>query len=258
MVGDVGLAEELAQDAFVAALEQWPESGVPQNPGAWLMATAKHRAIDLVRRGKRLDAKHEELRRELEDEQKTAGQDLDAALDDEIGDDIALISPLAAVLRPRRVARPSLARGPDDQEMRAPPRPGANRRPADRPSQTNPRRGARPLLGPSWGGACRPHLIRARGSLPGFQRGLLGNRRRRLDAPRALRRRAPSRPHLGRARPQRAGGPRARRADGDPGARSGARVGRRESPSCSWIKTARAGIISSLGAVSPRSSARSN
>jgi RNA polymerase sigma factor (sigma-70 family) len=88
IVRDVGFAEELAQDAFVAALEQWPESGVPQNPGAWLMATAKHRAIDLVRRGKRLDAKHAELRRELEDEQKTAGQDLDAVLDDEIGDDL--------------------------------------------------------------------------------------------------------------------------------------------------------------------------
>ena len=66
IVRDVGLAEELAQDALVAALEQWPESGVPDNPGAWLMATAKHRAIDLLRRSKLLERKHEELGRELE------------------------------------------------------------------------------------------------------------------------------------------------------------------------------------------------
>src|SRR6195256_3078963 len=66
MVRDVGIAEELAQDAFVAALEQWPESGVPVNPGAWLMATAKHRAIDLLRRRERLDRKHQEIGRELD------------------------------------------------------------------------------------------------------------------------------------------------------------------------------------------------
>src|SRR5436309_13063638 len=66
MVRDVGLAEELAQDALVIALERWPESGVPDNPGAWLMATAKHRAIDRLRRRKRLERKHEELGRELE------------------------------------------------------------------------------------------------------------------------------------------------------------------------------------------------
>src|SRR6202023_971068 len=65
IVRDVGLAEELAQDALVAALEQWPEAGVPERPGAWLMATAKHRAIDLLRRGKRLERKHEELGHEL-------------------------------------------------------------------------------------------------------------------------------------------------------------------------------------------------
>ena len=83
IVRDVGLAEELAQDALVAALEQWPESGVPDNPGAWLMATAKHRAIDLLRRNKRLERKHEELGRELEAEQEAAAPDLDAALDDD-------------------------------------------------------------------------------------------------------------------------------------------------------------------------------
>ena len=88
IVRDVGLAEELAQDALVAALEQWPESGVPRNPGAWLMATAKHRAIDLVRRNKRLERKHEEIGRVLKAEQERAVPDLDAALDDDVGDDL--------------------------------------------------------------------------------------------------------------------------------------------------------------------------
>ena len=85
---DVGLAEELAQDALVAALERWPESGVPDNPGAWLMATAKHRAIDLLRRSARLERKHEELAHELEIRQEITGADIDAAIDDDIGDDL--------------------------------------------------------------------------------------------------------------------------------------------------------------------------
>ena len=85
IVRDVGLAEDLAQDALVAALEQWPESGIPDNPGAWLMATAKHRAVDLLRRGKRLERKHEELGREVDREMSP---DLDAALDDDVGDDL--------------------------------------------------------------------------------------------------------------------------------------------------------------------------
>jgi RNA polymerase sigma factor (sigma-70 family) len=88
IVRDVGLAEDLAQDALVAALEQWPESGVPNNPGAWLMATAKHRAIDHLRRGVRLDRKHEQIARELEAEQERTVPDLDAALDDHVGDDL--------------------------------------------------------------------------------------------------------------------------------------------------------------------------
>jgi RNA polymerase sigma factor (sigma-70 family) len=88
IVRDVGLAEELAQDALVAALEQWPESGVPDNPGAWLMAAAKHRAIDLWRRNKRLEPKHEELGRELQAQQETAVADLHAAIEDEVGDDL--------------------------------------------------------------------------------------------------------------------------------------------------------------------------
>src|SRR5919197_2876924 len=90
MVGDVGLAEELAQEALVVALERWPESGVPDNPGAWLMATAKHRAIDLFRRNRRLERKQEQLGRELEVQRELEAPDLEAALDaeDEIGDDL--------------------------------------------------------------------------------------------------------------------------------------------------------------------------
>lgn len=86
---DVGIAEELAQDALVAALEQWPESGVPDNPGAWLMGTAKHRAIDLFRRNERLQRKHEELGRDLETQQGIGVPELDAVVDDdEIQDDL--------------------------------------------------------------------------------------------------------------------------------------------------------------------------
>ncbi len=84
IVRDVGVAEELAQDALVAALEQWPASGVPDNPGAWLMATAKHRAIDFVRRSKRLERKHEEIGRERKYEQSPDAPDLD----DDVGDDL--------------------------------------------------------------------------------------------------------------------------------------------------------------------------
>ena len=88
IVRDVDLAQELAQDALVAALEQWPESGIPDNPGAWLMAAAKHRAIDLWRRNKRFEHKHEELGRELQAQQEMAVPDFDAALDEDIGDDL--------------------------------------------------------------------------------------------------------------------------------------------------------------------------
>ena len=88
MVRDVGLAEELAQDALVAALEQWPAAGVPDNPAAWLMATAKHRAIDRLRRRKMLDRKHGELGRDLEAKQEEAAAEIEAAADDDVGDDL--------------------------------------------------------------------------------------------------------------------------------------------------------------------------
>ncbi|MGC1627095.1 MAG: sigma-70 family RNA polymerase sigma factor, partial [Candidatus Acidiferrales bacterium] len=87
MVRDVGLAEDFAQDALIAALEQWPESGIPDNPGAWLMATAKRRAIDHFRRNTRLERKHEELGREFA-EREMAVPDFEQALDDDIGDDL--------------------------------------------------------------------------------------------------------------------------------------------------------------------------
>ena len=88
MVRDVGLAEELAQDALVTALEKWPQSGVPENPAAWLTATAKRRAIDHLRRGKMLDRKHEEIGRELEEQQDAAADEIGAALDEPIEDDL--------------------------------------------------------------------------------------------------------------------------------------------------------------------------
>ena len=88
MVHDVGLAEDLAQDALVAALEQWPASGVPDNPGAWLMAIAKRRAIDQFRRNSRLQQKHQELARELETEHEGFAPEVDKSLDDDVGDDL--------------------------------------------------------------------------------------------------------------------------------------------------------------------------
>jgi len=87
MVRDVGLAEEIAQDALVVALEQWPQFGVPDNPGAWLMTTAKNRAIDLLRRNKLIERKHEELGREM-DVQREALTDFEISVDDVIGDDL--------------------------------------------------------------------------------------------------------------------------------------------------------------------------
>jgi RNA polymerase sigma-70 factor, ECF subfamily len=88
MVRDVGLAEELAQEALLTALERWPEAGVPDNPGAWLMAAAKNRAIDFLRRGKLLERKHKELGHDLEERQEQAGADVEADVDDDVGDDL--------------------------------------------------------------------------------------------------------------------------------------------------------------------------
>ncbi|MEO5768124.1 MAG: RNA polymerase sigma factor [Polyangia bacterium] len=88
MVRDVGVAEELSQEALLAALERWPQSGVPDNPGAWLMATAKNRAIDELRRNKLVGRKHEELGHQVDADRDRAVPDLEAALDDDVGDDL--------------------------------------------------------------------------------------------------------------------------------------------------------------------------
>ena len=98
IVHDIGCAEDLAQDALVAALEQWPQSGIPDNPGAWLMATAKHRAIDQLRRRQMADRRHDELGRREEREHATSELDLAAAADDDIGDD--MLSLLFATCHP--------------------------------------------------------------------------------------------------------------------------------------------------------------
>jgi RNA polymerase sigma factor (sigma-70 family) len=88
MVRDVGLAEDLAQDALLVALERWPESGVPENPGAWLMTVAKRRALDRLRRDKRAEDTHARLGRERDEEHLRSAPDLDAAIDDDVGDDL--------------------------------------------------------------------------------------------------------------------------------------------------------------------------
>src|ERR1700685_2028722 len=114
--GDVGLAEELAQDAVVAALEQWPAEGVPRNPGAWLMTVAKRRAVDLFRRNHELRLKYAQIGRALEAEGGAVTPDFDRAFSDEIDDDLLRLiftafHPLLA-LPPRAGADPPLLRGP--------------------------------------------------------------------------------------------------------------------------------------------------
>ncbi len=88
MMRDISVAEDLAQDALVAALEQWPQSGVPDNPGAWLMATAKRRAIDQLRRNQMLDRKHQQLGYELESNQERGVADFEASFEEDVGDDL--------------------------------------------------------------------------------------------------------------------------------------------------------------------------
>src|SRR5688500_4471227 len=106
MLKDVGAAEDVAQDALVAALEQWPDAGVPDNPGAWLMAIAKRKAVDLLRRGTLIERKHELVGRDLEEKQQTA-PDYDEAIDDHDGDDLlrlVFMSCHRVISREQRVA----------------------------------------------------------------------------------------------------------------------------------------------------------
>ena len=155
IVRDVGLAEELAQDALVAALEQWPESGVPDNPGAWLMATAKHRAIDQLRRRTVLERKHEELGREIRRRRPgRARGGVDGASTTTSGDDLLRLDlhrlPPGALDRGAGGADAAPARRPDHRRDRARvPRPGADDRAADRARQADAGRGARAVRGPA-------------------------------------------------------------------------------------------------------------
>ena len=189
IVRDVGLAEELAQDALVAALEQWPESGVPDNPGAWLMATAKHRAIDRLRRDKLLERKHEELGRELERRagggragprrrarrrrrRRPAAADVHAChpvLSTEAR--VALTLRLLGGLTTEEIARAFLVPEPTIAQRIV----RAKRTLAEAHVPFEVPRGDELRRAPGVG---------ARGHLPRLQRGLLGDRRRRLDAAR--------------------------------------------------------------------------
>jgi predicted RNA polymerase sigma factor len=107
IVRDVGVAEDLAQDALVAALKQWPVSGLPEKPGAWLMIAAKHRAIDRLRRSRLAEREREELCREIEGRLEATVPDLDATLDDDIGDDLLrlMFTPAIRFCPPRRALR---------------------------------------------------------------------------------------------------------------------------------------------------------
>ena len=222
MVRDVGLAEELAQDALVAALEQWPESGVPDNPGAWLMATAKHRAIDQLRRNELLERKHEELGRELESRQETSdgGSRRRARRRHRRRPAAAGVHglPPGALHRGARGAHAAPARRPDDRRDRARlPRPRADHRPAHRARQADARRDARPVRG-----ARQEELAARLASVleviylvfnEGYAATAGDDWMRPALCEDALR--------LGRILaelvPRGAGGPRPRRADGDPG-----------------------------------------
>ena len=181
MTGDVGLAEDLAQEALVAALESWPRDGVPPNPGAWLMTTAKNRAIDGMRRDERLERKREEIGRDLE--RRGPAAPADAALD-EIGDDllsliftcchpvlsrearVALTLRMLGGLRTEEIARAFLVPSPTIGQR------------ISRAKKTL-AEAERAVRGPGRRRARRALPARPRGDLPDLQRGLHGDRRRR-------------------------------------------------------------------------------
>ena len=222
IVRDVGLAEELAQDALVAALEQWPESGVPNNPGAWLMAIAKRRAIDLIRRKETYQRKLAEIGHELEIDGDSVEDDVEAILEDHIEDDllrlvftachpvltmdarVTLTLRLLGGLKTDEIARAFLAPEPTIAQriVRA---------------KRNLAKAKVPVRGAGRRRAARAAGVGARGRLPDLQRGLLRDRRRRLDAPGAVQRGDAPRPAAGRADAGRARGPRPARADGAAG-----------------------------------------
>ncbi len=188
----------------MAALEQWPQSGIPDNPGAWLMATAKHRAIDQLRRRQMAERRHDELGRRQEREHATSELDLAAAADDDIGDD--MLSLLFATCHPMLSAQAraaltlrlfgGLSHAGDRPRL---PRLRGDGGPASGAGQAHPGRGAGPAGGADRRRAGTPAGVGAGGHLPHLQRGLFGHRRRGLDAPGAVRGRAARGAHPGRA-----------------------------------------------------------
>ena len=162
---DVGLAEELAQDAVVAALEQWPETGVPRNAGAWLMTVAKRRAVDLFRRNAELRVKYAQIGRALAAEGDGVTPDFDRAFADDIDDDLLRLvftacHPVLSV--PARVgADPAAARRPDHHRDSAGlPGAGTDHRAAHRPRQADAGPGAGAVRGARQRGAARPPVLR--------------------------------------------------------------------------------------------------
>ncbi len=189
--GDLDLAEELAQDAVVAALEQWPRGGVPINPGAWLMTVAKRRAVDQFRRNRELERKYAEIGRVLEAEEDDGTAGFDRAISDEIDDDllrliftachpvlsvqarVALTLRLLGGLTTTEIARAYLVPEPTIAQRIV--RAKKTLASAHVPFETPDRRAA-----------AGPAGLGARSHLPGLQRGLLGHGRRRLDPARAV------------------------------------------------------------------------
>ena len=190
--GDVGLAEELAQDALVAALEQWPDSGVPRNAGAWLMTVGKRRAIDRFRRDQQLERKYGEIGRDLQAVRDGITPDFDRAFSDHIDDDVLRLvfvacHPVLSV-QARHPHAPSRRRSHHYRDRARVPRTGVDDRATDRARQEDHRRRERSVRGAGRRRQSGAPVVGARSRLPHLQRGLLRDRGRRLDASRALRR----------------------------------------------------------------------
>ena len=218
-VRDVGLAEDLAQDALVAALEQWPRTGVPDNPGAWLTAVARRRYVDGVRRQVTYERKLDEIGR---DQAETEDPMADFEIEPHVEDDVLRLiftacHPVLPVGRPGRAGAEAGRRADDRGDRPRVPRPDADDGAADRPGQEVAHRGERAVRGAGrrrTGGAAGDG---ARGRLPRLQRGLHGDVRAVLDPAAAVRGGDAARPDARRARARPAGGARARRADGAAG-----------------------------------------
>jgi RNA polymerase sigma factor (sigma-70 family) len=190
MLRDVPLAEDLTQEALLAALEHWPATGVPEKPGAWLMATAKRRALDHLRRGRMLEGKHKVVALDMEAEQRTM-PDLDSALDDDIGDEMLRLIFTACHPRLSREARAALALrmvcGLATEEIaRGLPACRRNDRPTHRAREADPFGVRAGLRDPARRGTLRAARVGAGGRLSDLQRRLHGGARRRLAATPAL------------------------------------------------------------------------